>query len=84
MRLKQLFEPLVWRKGDGCLLSWKAFSWETDIWIMLGNFALKRKIGKGTLHLTKEQFGRNKICFAEDITIILVTCAKKFSDSNFN
>ena len=27
--------------GDGCLLFMKAISWETDLWITLGEFALK-------------------------------------------
>ena len=37
MKVKELFEPLVLRrKADGSLLFWKAFSWETDLWVTLG------------------------------------------------
>ena len=34
IRVNELFEPIVLRrKGDGCLLFLKAFSWETDLWV---------------------------------------------------
>ena len=73
-RVKDLFEPLVLqRKGDGCLLFLKAFSWESDLWVTLGRCAKKRKIGNGNLYLTKNRFGRNKICCVEDITVMSVT-----------
>ena len=56
------------RKGDGCLLILKAFSCETDLWVTIGDFALKknRTIGKGDLYLTKNRSDRNEICCAED------------------
>ena len=42
------------KKGDGFLLFLKAFSWETDLWVTLGDFVVKkRKIGKGKLYLTE-------------------------------
>ena len=50
---------------------------------MLGDFA--QKVGKGNLHLTKNQLGRNKICFAKDnYSFMSNMCAKEFSDSNFD
>ena len=40
--VKELFEPIVLGgKGDGFLLFLKAFSWETDLWVKLGDFAVK-------------------------------------------
>ena len=42
IRVKELFEPIVLRKkGDGLLLFLKAFSWETDLWVTLGDFTVK-------------------------------------------
>ena len=48
IRVKELFEPIVFRKkGDGFLLFLKAFSWETDLWVTLGDFTVKdAKFGK--------------------------------------
>ena len=43
--------------------------------------SVKRKIGKGKLYLTKNQFGRNKICCAEDNSkhMSKMICVKKNS-----
>ena len=42
IRVKELFEPIVLRKkGDGFLLFLKAFSWETDLCVTLGDFTVK-------------------------------------------
>ena len=48
IRVKDLFEPIVLqkkkkkkKKGDGVLLFLKAFSWETDLWVTLGDFMVK-------------------------------------------
>ena len=43
VRVKELFEPINLRKkkGDGFLLFLKAFSWETDITVTLGDFVVK-------------------------------------------
>ena len=48
IRVKELFEPIVLRrKGDGFLLLLKAFSWETDLWVTLGDFTVKNvKLGR--------------------------------------
>ena len=48
IRVKELFEPIVlWKKGDGFLLFLKAFSWETDLWVTLGDFTVKNaKLGR--------------------------------------
>ena len=87
IRVKELFEPIVLRqKGDGFLLFLKAFSWETNLWVILGSFTVKkRKIGKGNLYLTENQWSWNKICCAADNhNNMCHTCAKEFLDLNFN
>ena len=76
---------ILWRKGDGCLLCLKAFSWETDLWATWW-FALKsEKIRKGNVYLTKIPFSRNEICCAEDDRSYMSNMyAKEFSNSNLN
>ena len=50
IRVKELFEPIVlWRNCDGCLFVLKAFSWEIDLWVTLGEFELKRQVEKESL-----------------------------------
>ena len=35
------------KKADGFLVFLKAFSWETDLWVMLGEFTVKNaKLGR--------------------------------------
>ena len=48
IRVKELLEPIVVRKkGDGFLLFLKAFSWETDLLVTLGDFTVKNaKLGR--------------------------------------
>ena len=51
VRVDELFEPIVLRKkkkkGYGFLLFLKAFSWETDLWVTLGDLTLKNtKLGR--------------------------------------
>ena len=49
IRVKELFEPIVLRgkKADGFLLFLKAFSWETDLRVTLGDFTVKNaKLGR--------------------------------------
>ena len=43
IRVKELFEPIVLRKkkATGLLVFLKAFSWETDLWVTLGDFKVK-------------------------------------------
>ena len=41
MRVKELFEPKVCKKSRRVLLFLKAFSWETDLWVTLGDFTVK-------------------------------------------
>ena len=75
------------KKGDEFFLFFfKAFSWETDHWVMLGDFTVKnRKIGKGNLYLTENQLSWNKMCCAADNHKCMChACAKEFLDSNFN
>ena len=68
IRIKELSEPIVLRKkGAGFLLFLKAFSWETDLWVTLGDFTVKkRKIGKGNLYLTENRLSWNEMCCAAD------------------
>ena len=52
IRLQELFELIVLRKkkkkkGDGFLLFLKAFSWETDLWVSLGDFTVKTQNWEG-------------------------------------
>ena len=55
--VKELFESTVLRKkGDGFLLFLQAFSWETDLWVMLGDFEEKTQNLEG-----KSLFNRNSI-----------------------
>ena len=35
------------KKGDGLLLFLKAFSWETDLWVKLGDFKVKTQNWEG-------------------------------------
>ena len=69
IRVKELFEPIVLRKkADGFLLFLKAFSWEIDLSVTLGDFTVKNaKIGKGNLYLTENGLSRNEIYCAADI-----------------
>ena len=86
-RVKELFEPIVLRKkGDGFLLFLKAFSWETDLWVTLGDFAVKKpKIGKGNLYLTENRLSRNEmLCSSDNHNNMRHICAKELLDSNFN
>ena len=55
------------KKGDGFLLLLKAFSWETDLWVTLGDFTVKKhKLGKGNLSVTKNRLSRNEMWCAAD------------------
>ena len=51
------------KKDDGILLFLTAFSWETDLCVTLGNFAVKNAtwIGKGNLYLTANRLSRNEL-----------------------
>ena len=55
--VKELFEPIVLRKKrPRVLLFLEVFSWETDLWVTLGDFAVKkRKTEKGNLYLTEKR-----------------------------
>ena len=47
------------KQGDGFLLFLKTFSWDTNLWVTLGDFTVKKKkktlkkIGKGNLFLAE-------------------------------
>ena len=60
IRVKEIFEPIVLRKkGDGFLLFLKAFSWETDLPVTLGDFTVKKK--KKKKKKKRQKLGR-EIC----------------------
>ena len=89
IRVKELFETIVLRKkkkkGDWLLLFLKAFSWETDLWVTLGDFTVKKtcKIGEGKL--TENRLNRNEMLWAADNhNNMCYICAKGYLDSNFN
>ena len=67
------------KKGDGLLLFLKAFCWETNLSIMLGDFTVKQdKIWKGNLYLTENWFSRNKIwCTVDNYICMYHICAKR-------
>ena len=68
------------------MLFLKVFSWETDRWVTLGDFTVKkRNIGKGIMYLPENRLSRNEMWCAVDIyNYMCHTCAKGFLDSNFN
>ena len=70
------------RKGDWCLLIFKSISWETDLWVTQGDFALNSaKLGR---EVTKNQFSKNEICSAEDNHSCMSNMyANEFSDLKF-
>ena len=76
-----LIEPLVLpRKGDGCLLFLKAFSWETDLWVTLGDFAFKHaKLGMEICIQLKIDLVETKFPVRKIITDIWVICVQKNS-----
>ena len=68
------------------MLFLKAFSWETDLWVTLGDFTVKkknktkqknRKIGKGNLYLTEINKVETKYDVRKIIAIICVTYVQK-------
>ena len=74
------------KQSDGFLLFLKAFSWETNLWVTLDAFTVKkRKIGKGNLNLTENWLSKNKIrCKSDSHNNMCHICAKELLDSNFN
>ena len=67
-------------KADGFTALFKAFFWEINLWVALGDFALKtQKIGKGNLHLKKMDFVETKFAVRKIITVLWVTCVHKNS-----
>ena len=68
------------KQGDKFLLFLKVFSWETDLWVMLGEFTVKKcKIGKGNLYLIENWLSWNDMrCAAANHNYMCHTCAKEF------
>ena len=69
------------------MLFLKAFSWETDLLVTLGDFAVKktRKIRKENLYLTENRFSRNEMwCAVINNIHMCLKCAKGFLDLNLN
>ena len=73
------------KKGDWFLLFLKAFSWETDLWVTLGDFTVKNaKFGRD-ICATENQLSKNEMwCAADNHNNTCHTCAKGFLDSNFD
>ena len=63
----------------------KAFSWETDFWVKLGDFTVKHtKLEKGNLYLTENRLSGNEMWSAADNhNYICHIYGKGFLDSNF-
>ena len=62
-------------------------SWETDLWVMLGDFTVKKpaKLGRGNIRLTENRFSGNEIrCAANNHNYICHICAKEFLDLKFH
>ena len=68
IRVKELLEPIVLeRKGDGVLLFLKAFSWETDLWVTLGDFMVKKPANlQGKSVFSWNRLSRNEMWYAAD------------------
>ena len=67
------------------MLFLKAFSWETDLWVTLCDFTVKkRKIGTRNLCLTDNGLGRNEIWCAVGNHNYMCHIIKGFLDTNFN
>ena len=89
-RVKELYKPIVlWKESDGVKLPFfffflSAFSWENDLWVMVGDFTAKKsKIGYGNLYLTENWLSRNKMwCAVDNHNHMCHICAKGFLDSN--
>ena len=58
--------------GDGFLLFLKAFSWETDLWVTLGDFKVKNTKRGKEIYLVEKKCGVRWL-----ITIISVTNGQK-------
>ena len=82
-----MFSVFAQKKGDKFLLFLKAFSWETDLWVTVGDFTAKNgKSGKRNLYVTENQLRRDKIwCEADNNNNSMChICAKELYDLNFN
>ena len=87
IRVNELFEPVVLRKkGDRFLLFLKAFFWETDLWVTLGDFTVKKqKYWEGKSVFNWKSIKLNEMyCAADNSNYMCHTYAKEFLDSNFN
>ena len=85
IKVKKLFEPIVLRRKADCfLLFLKAFPWETDLWVTLGDFTVKNvKLGRKIW--TENGLSKNKsLCTADNHNYMYHICAKGFLDSKFN
>ena len=78
-RVKELFEPIVLRKKNRrFLLFLKAFSWETDLWVTVGEFKVKTaELGREICFKPENQLSWNECAVLQIITIICVTHVQK-------
>ena len=83
IRVKELFEPIVWNKRRRVLALLKAFSWETDLWVMLGDFTVKKnaKLGRQICIRLKIDWVEMKIGVRQIMDHIM---CKRILDSNLN
>ena len=86
IRVKELFDPIVLRKkkkkGDWFLLFLKAFSRETDLWVTLGDLAVKKQNFEGEYVLVIETK-----CAVRWLITIIIMChlrEKGFLGLNLN
>ena len=66
------------KKGDGFVLFLKVFSRDTDLWVMLGDFTVKkpRKIRKGNPYLPENWLSKTEmLCVADNHKDAYHTCA---------
>ena len=72
------------KKKQRIFAVFKSISWESDLWVTLGDFTVKKN-GKGNLYVTENRSGRNEIRRVEDNhSYMCHIYAKEFLDSNFN
>ena len=73
-------------KADGFLLFLKAFSWEIDLCVTLGDFTVKNvKLGRDIcIYKLKIEWVEKKYGVRHNHNYMCHICAKGFLDSNFN
>ena len=82
IRVKELSEPIVlWRKGDGFQLFSQAFCWETDLWVTLGDFTVKKTQnweGNSVFNWKSIELKRNLLYFRKSQLYVSHMCKRIF------